>query len=171
MLQRVLCLKTTQAAHAGVELPSNLPMIPMVPIHLHRRQKLRSMDTRFIKIPLAAASLPHGFICYRRTSRGWCGWCCCGARLDHLQSMRLLGLRQLASAKNGRCAHVVGRVNPKHLWLDVGYWYFLSGSLMRQHERGGRFERGLEMGLNKTDVKPGETQFGRGGFCQADQIG
>ena len=95
------------------------------------------MDTRFIKIPLAAASLAYAVDLFIKGQIGsGIGMVLVTVVLVlvTLQSMRLLmAFVSLRQQKMDDARKWLGRVNPKHLWPKRrGYWYFLSGSLMME---------------------------------------
>ena len=119
------------------------------------------MDTRFIKIPLALASLAYAVYLF---TEGYIG---SGVGLVlvttlivlvTLQSMRLLmAFVSLRQQKMEDARKWLGRVNPNHLWARRrGYWYFLSGSLameqnMNQAEQ--LLKQALEIGLKQDHDK------------------
>jgi hypothetical protein len=119
------------------------------------------MDTRFIKIPLALASLAYSVFLF---TEGYVG---SGSGmilvttlivLVTLQSMRLLmAFVSLRQQKMEDARKWLGRVNPNHLWKRrKGYWYFLSGSLameqnMNQAEQ--LLKQALDMGLKQDHDK------------------
>ena len=119
------------------------------------------MDTRFIKIPIALASLAYSVFLF---TEGYVG---SGIGmilvttlivLVTLQSMRLLmAFVSLRQQKMEDARKWLGRVNPNHLWKRrKGYWYFLSGSLameqnMNQAEQ--LLKQALDMGLKQDHDK------------------
>ena len=120
-----------------------------------------SMDTRFIKIPLAAASLAYAVYLFTVGQIGsGVGMVLVSAVLVliTLQSMRLLmAFVSLRQQKMEDARNWLGRVNPNHLWpRRRGYWYFLSGSLMMEHnmnEAERLLKQALEIGLKQDHDK------------------
>lgn len=121
----------------------------------------RSMDTRFIKIPLAAASLAYAIHLFTIGHVGaGVGMVLVTALLVliTLQSMRLLmAFVSLRQQKMEDARKWLGRVNPNHLWpRRRGYWYFLSGSLMMEHNMNDAerlLKEALEIGLKQDHDK------------------
>ena len=119
------------------------------------------MDTRFIKIPLAAASLAYAVYLFTVGQIGsGVGMVLVSAvlALITLQSMRLLmAFVSLRQQKMEDARNWLGRVNPNHLWpRRRGYWYFLSGSLMMEHnmnEAERLLKQALEIGLKQDHDK------------------
>ena len=119
------------------------------------------MDTRFIKIPLAAASLAYAVDLFIKGQIGsGIGMVLVTVVLVlvTLQSMRLLmAFVSLRQQKMDDARKWLGRVNPKHLWPKRrGYWYFLSGSLMMElnmNEAEKLLKQALEMGLKQDHDK------------------
>lgn len=119
------------------------------------------MDTRFIKIPLAAASLAYAIFLFTKGHIGsGIGMVLVAAVmvLITLQSMRLLmAFVSLRQQKMDDARNWLGRVNPNHLWpRRRGYWYFLSGSLTMEHnmnEAERLLKQALEMGLKQDHDK------------------
>ncbi len=119
------------------------------------------MDTRFIKIPLAAASLAYAIHLFTVGQVGaGVGMVLVAALLVliTLQSMRLLmAFISLRQQKMEDARKWLDRVNPKHLWpRRRGYWYFLSGSLMMEHnmnEAERLLKEALEIGLKQDHDK------------------
>lgn len=75
-----------------------------------------------------------------------------------LQSMRLLmAFVSLRQQKMEDARKWLGRVNPNHLWpRRRGYWYFLSGSLMMEHNMNDAerlLKEALEIGLKQDHDK------------------
>lgn len=125
------------------------------------RKIILFMDTRFIKIPLAAASLAYAIQLFTVGQVGaGVGMVLVAAFLVliTLQSMRLLmAFVSLRQQKMEDARKWLGRVNPKHLWpRRRGYWYFLSGSLMMErnmNEAERLLKEALEMGLKQDHDK------------------
>jgi len=121
----------------------------------------RPMDTRFIKIPLAAASLAYAIHLFMKGHVGsGVGMVLVTVVLVlvTLQSMRLLmAFVSLRQQKMDDARKWIGRVNPKHLWpRRRGYWYFLSGSLMMEHNMNDAeklLKESLEVGLKQDHDK------------------
>jgi len=121
----------------------------------------RPMDTRFIKIPLAAASLAYAVHLFMKGQIGsGIGMVLVTVVLIlvTLQSMRLLmAFVSLRQQKMDDARKWIGRVNPKHLWpRRRGYWYFLSGSLMMEHNMNDAeklLKESLEVGLKQDHDK------------------
>ena len=121
----------------------------------------RPMDTRFIKIPLAAASLAYAIHLFMKGHVGsGVGMVLMTVVLVlvTLQSMRLLmAFVSLRQQKMDDARKWIGRVNPKHLWpRRRGYWYFLSGSLMMEHNMNDAeklLKESLEVGLKQDHDK------------------
>lgn len=121
----------------------------------------RPMDTRFIKIPLAAASLAYAIHLFMKGHIGsGVGMVLVTVVLVlvTLQSMRLLmAFVSLRQQKMDDARKWIGRVNPKHLWpRRRGYWYFLSGSLMMEHNMNDAeklLKESLEVGLKQDHDK------------------
>mgnify|MGYP000058903769 CR=1 FL=1 len=119
------------------------------------------MDTRFIKIPLAAASLAYAVYLFTVGQIGsGVGMVLVTAVLVliTLQSMRLLmAFVSLRQQKMDDARNWLGRVNPNHLWpRRRGYWYFLSGSMMMEHnmnEAERLLKQALEIGLKQDHDK------------------
>lgn len=119
------------------------------------------MDTRFIKIPLAAASLAYAVYLFTVGQIGsGVGMVLVSVVLVliTLQSMRLLmAFVSLRQQKMEDARNWLGRVNPNHLWpRRRGYWYFLSGSLMMEHnmnEAERLLKQALEIGLKQDHDK------------------
>jgi len=119
------------------------------------------MDTRFIKIPLAAASLAYAIHLFMKGHIGsGVGMVLVTVVLVlvTLQSMRLLmAFVSLRQQKMDDARKWIGRVNPKHLWpRRRGYWYFLSGSLMMEHNMNDAeklLKESLEVGLKQDHDK------------------
>ena len=116
------------------------------------------MDTRFIKIPLAAASLAYAIQLFTVGQVGaGVGMVLVAALLVliTLQSMRLLMAFVSLRQQKMEDARVVGPREPQHLWpRRRGYWYFLSGSLMMEHNMN-EAERLVERGArNGVEARP-----------------
>ena len=144
---------------------SNLLLIPMLSnpfdaVNLPTKIP-RPMDTRFIKIPLAAASLAYAIHLFMKGHVGsGVGMVLVTVVLVPvtLQSMRLLmAFVSLRQQKMDDARKWIGRVNPKHLWpRRRGYWYFLSGSLMMEHNMNDAeklLKESLEVGLKQDHDK------------------
>ena len=170
MLQRVLCLNTTTGASLDASKRVFQPSIESNGFQSMRcvnlpTKILRPMDTRFIKIPLALASLAYAIQLFMNGHIGsGVGMVLVTAVLVlvTLQSMRLLmAFVSLRQQKMDDARTWLGRVNPDHLWpRRKGYWYFLSGSLMMEHNMNEAerllkeaLEKGLKQDHDKAAVK------------------
>ena len=139
---------------------SSMPSNPCDGVNLPTKI-LRPMDTRFIKIPLAAASLVYAVDLFMKGQIGsGIGMVLVTVVLVliTLQSMRLLmAFVSLRQQKMDDARKWLGRVNPKHLWPKRrGYWYFLSGSLMMElnmNEAEKLLKQALDIGLKQDHDK------------------
>lgn len=119
------------------------------------------MDTRFIKIPLALASLAYSVYLFTKGHIGsGIGMVLVTGMmvLITLQSMRLLmAFVSLRQQKMEDARKWLGRVNPNHLWKRRrGYWYFLSGSLSMESNMNDAerlLKQALEIGLKQDHDK------------------
>jgi len=119
------------------------------------------MDTRIIKIALAAGSLAYAISLF---TKGHIGsgvgmiLICALFILMTLQSMRMImAFVNLRQQKMDDARKWLGRVNPKHLWpRRKGYWYFLMGSLAMEHNMNDAerlLKEALEIGLKQDHDK------------------
>ena len=119
------------------------------------------MDTRIIKITLAAGSLAYAislFIIGHIGSGVGMVLVCALLVLMTLQSMRMImAFVNLRQQKMDDARKWLSRVNPKHLWpRRRGYWYFLMGSLAMEHNMNDAerlLKEALDMGLKQDHDK------------------